>query len=77
MKKFPPSILGKLNTVAQVLAVVLVLVSGTFPALRSIELTADTCLFLVAGLTVASGLDYVYRASRIEKKPGASGDPPV
>ncbi len=77
VKKFPPSILGKLNTVAQVLAVVLVLVSGTFPALRSIELTADTCLFLVAGLTVASGLDYVYRASRLEKKPGASGDPPV
>lgn len=77
VKKFPPTVLSKVNTVFQVLAVVLVLVSGSFPALHSIELTADTCLFLVAGLTVASGLDYVYRASRLEKKPGASGDPPV
>jgi cardiolipin synthase len=75
VKKFPPTVLSKVNTVFQVLAVALVLVAGTFPTLRSIELTADTCLFLVAGLTVASGLDYVYRVSRLEKRPaGASID---
>jgi cardiolipin synthase len=74
VKKFPPTVLSKVNTVFQVLAVALVLVAGTFPTLRSIELTADTCLFLVAGLTVASGLDYVYRVSRLEKKAGASSD---
>jgi cardiolipin synthase (CMP-forming) len=74
VKKFPPTVLSKVNTVFQVLAVALVLVAGTFPTLRSIELTADTCLFLVAGLTVASGLDYVYRVSRLEKKAGASID---
>jgi cardiolipin synthase len=74
VKRFPPTVLSKVNTVFQVLAVALVLVAGTFPALRSIELTADTCLFLVAGLTVASGLDYVYRVSRLEKKAGVSGD---
>jgi cardiolipin synthase len=77
VKKFPPTVLSKINTVFQVLAVVLVLVSGTFPTLRSIELTANTCLFLVAGLTVASGLDYVYRVSRLEKKAGASSEPLV
>jgi cardiolipin synthase len=77
VKKFPPSFLSKVNTAFQLLAVVLVLVSGTFPALRSIELTAETCIFLVAGLTVASGLDYIYRASRLEKKADASGEPPV
>ncbi len=38
----------------------LVLVSGAFPDLRSIELAAETTLYLVAGLTVASGLHYIY-----------------
>lgn len=75
VRKFPPTVLSKVNTVFQVVAVVLVLVSGSFPALRSVELAADTCLFLVAGLTVASGLDYVYRMSRLEKKTGAQGVP--
>ncbi|HEY0514032.1 MAG TPA: CDP-alcohol phosphatidyltransferase family protein [Thermoanaerobaculia bacterium] len=69
VKTFPPTILSKVNTVFQVLAVVLVLVAGSFPSLRWIELAADTCLFLVAGLTLASGLDYIYRASRRKKGP--------
>ena len=60
IKKFPPSMLSKLNTVFQVLAVLLVLVSGVFPELRWIELAAVTTLYVVAGLTIASGLHYVY-----------------
>ena len=60
VKRFPPSVLSKVNTILQVAAVVLVLVSGAFPDLRSIELAADTTLYLVAGLTVASGLHYIY-----------------
>jgi cardiolipin synthase len=72
VRKFPPSALSKVNTILQVVAVVLVLVSGVFPDLRWIELTADTTLYLVAGLTVASGLYYIYlytyRAIRQEKK---------
>ncbi len=60
VRKFPPSVLSKVNTILQVVAVALVLVSGAFPNLRWIELTADTTLYLVAGLTVASGLYYVY-----------------
>lgn len=66
--KFPPSVLSKINTALQVAAVVLVLVSGTLPALRFIELAADVSIYLVAGLTVASGLDYIYRYSRMEKE---------
>jgi cardiolipin synthase len=69
VRSFPPTILSKVNTIFQVLAVGLVLVSASFPSLRWIELTAETCLFIVAGLTLASGLDYVYRASRLEKTP--------
>jgi cardiolipin synthase (CMP-forming) len=60
VKRFPPSVLSKVNTILQVAAVVLVLVAGSFPDLRSIELAADTTLYLVAGLTVASGLHYIY-----------------
>ncbi|MFL6258608.1 MAG: CDP-alcohol phosphatidyltransferase family protein [Thermoanaerobaculia bacterium] len=60
VKRFPPSVLSKVNTILQVAAVALVLVSGAFPDLRSVELAADTALYLVAGLTVASGLHYIY-----------------
>ena len=60
IRKFPPSVLSKINTILQVAAVGLVLVSGVFRDLRWIELAADTALYLVAGLTVASGLHYIY-----------------
>ena len=70
IRKFPPSALSKVNTALQVTAVVLVLVSGTLPELQFAELAADTAIFLVAGLTVASGLDYIYRISRMEKEKG-------
>jgi cardiolipin synthase (CMP-forming) len=68
VRTFRPSLLSKINTTVQVAAVVLVLVSGAFPDLRFIELAADTSLFLVGGLTLASGLDYVYRISKLEKE---------
>jgi len=81
VKRFPPSVLSKINTILQVAAVVLVLVSGAFPDLRSVELAAETMLYLVAGLTVASGLHYIYlyshRKVREELrgiKEGTSGD---
>jgi cardiolipin synthase (CMP-forming) len=60
IRKFPPSVLSKINTILQVVAVALVLVSGVFRDLRWIELVADTTLYLVAGLTVASGLYYIF-----------------
>jgi len=70
VRKFPPSPLSKVNTAMQVSAVILVLVSGTLPDRQLIELIANTVLILVGGLTVASGLDYIYRMSRLEKEKG-------
>jgi cardiolipin synthase len=63
-----PSVLSKINTSVQVAAVVVVLVSALLPHLEPL---ATTLLYLVAVLTVSSGLDYVYRVSR------PSGQPPA
>ncbi len=67
IRKFPPTLLSKFNTVFQVMAVVLVMLSGIFPDHRFVDLAAVSALYVVAGLTLASGLDYVYRMSRLEK----------
>lgn len=65
VRKFPPTLLSKITTVFQVAGVVVVLISASFPRL---ELFADWILIAVAGLTVASGLDYVYRANRLQQQ---------
>lgn len=65
VRKFPPTILSKITTVFQVTAVVVVLVSAFFPRLESL---AEWILIAVAGLTVASGLDYIYRANRLPQQ---------
>lgn len=60
--KFPPSVIGKLNTFVQVAAVILVLLS----AVRlELELVALIAVHLVALLTLASGVDYIVRANRM------------
>lgn len=64
IRKFPPTILSKVNTAFQVGAVVLVMLSGIFPSYRYLDLAAVSSLYAVAGLTLASGLDYVFRVSR-------------
>lgn len=66
VRSFPPSLLSKVNTAFQVATVVLVLISGTFPETGWIDLTADTAIYLVAALTLASGLDYVVRVNRLQ-----------
>lgn len=67
VRSFPPTILGKITTVFQVSAVVLVLLAGTFPDLDTVALGV---LYAMTGLTVASGLNYVYRSNRlIEPRP--------
>jgi cardiolipin synthase len=69
VRRFPPTVLGKITTVFQVLAVVLVLFVGIFPGVETVALGV---LYLMTGLTVASGLNYVYRSNRlIEPKPKA------
>jgi len=62
IRKFPPSVLSKITTVAQVTAVALVLTSALWSGLEPV---ATWLLFLVALLTLASGLDYILRANRL------------
>jgi cardiolipin synthase len=69
VRSFPPTILGKITTVFQVLAVVLVMLAGLFPDAETVALGV---LYLMTGLTVASGLNYVFRSNRlIESRPRA------
>ena len=69
VRRFPPAMIGKVTTVIQVLAVGFVLLARTVPAVEGVALFM---VFLTAGLTVASGLYYIYRASRME-----SAEPPA
>lgn len=62
VKRFPPSPISKVNTMVQVVAVILVLVSGVMPGL---DVVAAACIHLVAALTFASGIDYIYRTNRM------------
>ncbi len=59
---FPPSWISKINTAAQVAAIVTVLLAALTPRF---ELPATVMVHVVAVLTVASGLDYVVRANRM------------
>lgn len=58
ISKFPPSWISKWNTAIQLIAIFLVLLSGLS---RAFEYPALISLFIVAGFTVASGLEYAYR----------------
>jgi cardiolipin synthase len=73
IRKFPVTILSKINTAIQVAAVLVVLLSALAPDLESI---ATTLLYLVAVLTVSSGLDYVIRYSRSSGQPASGNIPP-
>lgn len=69
--RFPPSLLSKVNTVAQVVAIGLVLLAGVVPVLDGVALAS---LYLVAALTLASGISYVVRANQLV---AGSGKPPA
>ncbi|HVG09713.1 MAG TPA: CDP-alcohol phosphatidyltransferase family protein [Thermoanaerobaculia bacterium] len=73
IRKFPVTILSKINTAIQVAAVLVVLLSALSPHLESI---ATTLLYLVAVLTISSGLDYVIRYSRSSGQPASGNIPP-
>jgi cardiolipin synthase len=62
IRRFPPSKISKVTTVVQVLAILLVLVSGLDPRAEGL---ARGCLWLVAGFTVTSGLQYGFRVARM------------
>jgi cardiolipin synthase len=60
--RFPPRALSKVNTAVQIAAVILVLLTGVMPGLERVALPA---VYLVAGLTVLSGLDYIVQANHL------------
>jgi cardiolipin synthase len=62
IKSFPPTVISKVTTVAQVAAVSVVLVSGLA---ENLEPFALGLVYVVAGLTVISGLDYIVRTNRM------------
>jgi cardiolipin synthase len=71
VRRFPASMLSKVTTVFQIGAVVIVLLTGLWPEL---DTTALVLVYTVAVLTLASGLDYVWRANRLfDRHPPASG----
>jgi cardiolipin synthase len=62
VSSFPPSPISKINTGIQVATVTLVLLSGVVPGL---ETATTVAVFLVAGLTLLSGIDYIRLANRM------------
>lgn len=59
---FPPAMIGKVTTVVQVVTVILVMLARTT---AWFELPALVAIWLTATFTVASGVFYVWRASRM------------
>jgi cardiolipin synthase len=72
VSRFPPSPLSKVNTVVQVATVLVVLVSALNP---QYEPAALFFVYLVAALTLGSGVEYIVRANRMAMKsaPTAGG----
>ena len=62
ISRFPPSPLSKVNTAAQLLAIVGVVLSGRSAVFEAI---AGFLVLLVAALTIGSGVEYIYRANRM------------
>lgn len=58
----PPSWLGKSTTVFQIATVLLAMLDNFVPALRTAVMPVA---FLTTAFTIGSGLDYVYRGSRL------------
>lgn len=77
VRKFPPTILSKVTTAVQVVTVLLVLASGVW---KGLDAAATGALYLVAVLTLASGLDYVLRSNRLvaegRNRPATDPGPP-
>lgn len=73
IKSFPPALISKVTTVMQVLAVMLVLVHLVWPG-EPLRTIAAGAVYLVAALTVASGLNYVWLFNRRLGEQRSAGD---
>ena len=61
-RRFRPSWLGKISTTVQILAVALILIAASFPALSGYLPTVYTTVF---GFAVLSGVHYIFFASKL------------
>jgi len=75
-REFIPSVFGKMNTVAQVAAVAVVLLHQIYDA-RWVVTLRMVALDATVVLTVASGLHYAWMVTRRTATPGADGPGPV
>ncbi len=62
-RTFPPSLYGKINTVAQILAVLVVMAAQVVSA-PQLHSTGRLLLYLVAVTTVISGVHYIFSIAR-------------
>ena len=74
IKSFPPALISKVTTVMQVVGVVLVLVHLVWPG-EPLRTIASGAIYLVAVLTVASGLNYIRLVDRRLGEQRAAGEP--
>lgn len=72
IRRFTPARISKLTTAVQVATIVLVLLAGMTPRL---EVAALAAVYLVAALTVASGLNYVFLANRMAAAKAEASEP--
>ena len=63
LRKFPPSLLGKINTVVQLAAVYVVLLDAVYSG-QWLDLLRRVIMILVPALVIASGLHYSYQMIR-------------
>jgi len=65
--KINPSLLSKITTAFQILTIVLVLLTGYYPAIKQLSIIA---IYGTAIITILSGTQYIYIGTRIlnEKK---------
>lgn len=68
LSKFEPTKISKVNTVLQVVGILLVLLSGLY---EQMAMPALVCMYLVGALTVLSGFDYLYRTNAMVVQAGA------
>jgi cardiolipin synthase len=62
---FQPAMIGKVSTAVQLVTVVLVLLARTWPGMAGVAVAA---IYATAVLAVASGLFYMFRASRMSEE---------
>lgn len=71
-RSFRPSWLGKINTVVQIIAIILILTAAGFPPLRGYLPTVYTTVFAFA---LFSGIHYVFWVSRLLNEERGSREP--